>query len=216
MQTSDIIVIGAGISRCFSGSRIGGRFYRDPAGHGGTARLSRQWAFRSILCNRLRQERSSVTSPAVASPFFSILPMDSQMFKLLRLRDSMYFGREDQAERLLALQEDNSRLQFLDADAVRKRVPVFVTRTISTAPCGIKKAETWMWMRYCRVSCDCFATVAGSSCAGQQVSGLERSGGMWTVTAGFTTIPCAHCCQCRGCLGRTHCRRHGWAGITGY
>jgi len=104
--------------------------------------------------------------------------------ELLHPRDCMFFGRQDQAERLQAMQEDNPRLQFVDADAVRKRVPVLSPDYLYGAMWDRKGGDLDVdallqgFLRLLRRR-------GGKFLANHLVSNLERSGGVWTATAGL-------------------------------
>jgi D-arginine dehydrogenase len=95
----------------------------------------------------------------------------------------MFFGREDQAGKLLAIQDDNPRLKFLEADAVRKRVPVFAPDYLHGAMWDRKGGDLdvdALLQGFLRL----FRRRGGKFLASHPVSSLDRSGGVWTVTAG--------------------------------
>jgi len=181
MQTSDIIVIGAGISGVSAAAELAADStvtLLDMEAQPGYHASGRSAAYFATAYGKkiIRDITGCCES------FFLDPPDGFTDVQLLRLRDSMYFGREDQAERLLALQEDNPRLQFLDADAVRKRVPVFAPGYLHGAMWDQKGGDLdvdALLQGFLRL----FRSRGGKFCASKQVSSLERAGGMWTVTA---------------------------------
>jgi D-arginine dehydrogenase len=181
MQTSDIIVIGAGITGVSAAAELAADStvtLLDMEAQPGYHASGRSAAYFATAYGK--KVIRDITG--CCESFFLGPPDGFTDVRLLRLRDSMYFGREDQAERLLALQEDNPRLQFLDADAVRKRVPVFAPGYLHGAMWDQKGGDLdvdALLQGFLRL----FRRRGGKFCAGQQVSSLERSGGMWTVTA---------------------------------
>jgi len=182
MQTADIIVIGAGIAGISAAAELAAEAtvtVLEMEAQPGYHASGRSAAYFAVAYGKkiIRDITSCCES-------FLLEPPDGFAdVQLLRPRDSMFFGREDQAEKLLSLQQDNPRLQFLDATAVRERVPVFARDYLYGAmwdPKGGDLDVDALLQGFLRM----FRRQGGKFYASHLVSGLEHSGGVWTVTAG--------------------------------
>jgi D-arginine dehydrogenase len=95
----------------------------------------------------------------------------------------MYFGRQDQSERLFEMQADNPRLQFVDARIVCERVPVLSQDYVYGAMWDSKGGDLdvdALLQGFLRQ----FRRRGGQLLANHCVSSLEREAGVWRVTAG--------------------------------
>jgi D-arginine dehydrogenase len=95
----------------------------------------------------------------------------------------MYFGREDQSERLLEMQADNPGLQFIDRKTVCERVPVMSPDYVYGAmwdPKGGDIDVDALLQGFLRQ----FRRRGGQLLANRCVTGLELEAGVWNVTAG--------------------------------
>jgi len=182
VQTADIIVIGAGIAGISAAAELAAdatvtvlEMEAQPGYHA---------SGRSAAYFATAYGKKIIRDITGCCESFFIEPPDGfTEIQLLRPRDSMFFGREDQAEKLLALQDDNPRLKFLEADAVRKRVPVFAPDYLHGAMWDRKGGDLdvdALLQGFLRL----FRRRGGKFLASHRVSSLDRSGGMWTVTAG--------------------------------
>jgi D-arginine dehydrogenase len=181
MRKTDFIVIGAGIAGASAAAEL--------AAHGSVTLLEMEAQpgyhatgrsaafFAAAYGNKLIRDITGV-----CEQFFLKPPEGFTETDLIRLRDCMFFGRADQMEHLLAMQEGNPRLQFLDAAAVRERVPVLSADYLHGA----------MWDRmggdldvdailqaYLRL----LRRRGGITLNNHCVSALSRTGGVWQVTA---------------------------------
>ena len=124
VTTADIIVIGAGIAGASAaaeladGARVTLLEMEDQPGYHATGRSAAYFA-------------AAYGSPVVRAftacceGFFAAPPDGFSAVSLMRPRDSLFFGRPDQADRLVTLQREMPDLEVLDAAEVRRRVPVF-------------------------------------------------------------------------------------------
>ena len=132
MQKSDIIVIGAGIAGASAAAELAAHAsvtlleMESQPGYHATGRSAAFFA--AAYGKRIIRDITGM-----CERFFLEPPEGFTEVDLIRLRDCMFFGRADQMPQLLAMQADNPRLQFLDADAVRERVPVLSAETLHGA-----------------------------------------------------------------------------------
>jgi D-arginine dehydrogenase len=124
MRTADIIVIGAGIAGASAAAELAADArvllleMEDQPGFHATGRSAAYFA--AAYGNRVVREFT-----ACCESFFRAPPEGFSEVPLIHPRDGMLFGRPDQAERLQVLHDEMPDLEFIDADAVRQRVPVF-------------------------------------------------------------------------------------------
>ena len=182
VQTSDIIVIGAGIAGISAAAELAADVtvtvleMEAQPGYHASGRSAAYFA--AAYGKKIIRDITGCCESFLLEP-----PDGFTDVQLLRPRDSMFFGREDQAEKLLTLQEDNPRLQFLDAGAVRERVPVFARDYLYGAMWDQKGGDLDVdallqgFLRLLRRR-------GGKFLANHLVSNLERSEGLWAVTAG--------------------------------
>ncbi len=182
VQTADIIVIGAGIAGISAAAELAAdatvtvlEMEAQPGYHA---------SGRSAAYFATAYGKKIIRDITGCCESFFVEPPDGfTEIQLLRPRDSMFFGREDQAGKLLAIQDDNPRLKFLEADAVRKRVPVFAPDYLHGAMWDRKGGDLdvdALLQGFLRL----FRRRGGKFLASHPVSRLDRSGGVWTVTAG--------------------------------
>jgi len=121
---SDFIVIGAGIAGASTAAELAAHGsvqlleMEAQAGYHATGRSAAFFA--AAYGNRTIRALTCLCEDFLFSP-----PDGFSEVALVRARDCMFFGRADQEQQLLAMQESNRRLEFKTADQVRERVPVF-------------------------------------------------------------------------------------------
>ena len=182
MQKADFIVVGAGIAGASAAAEL--------AAHGSVTLLEMEAQpgyhatgrsaafFAAAYGSRLIRD---ITGSC--EQFFLEPPEGFTDTDLIRLRDCMFFGRSDQMEQLLAMQEDNPRLQFLDAAAVRERVPVLSADYLHGAmwdQMGGDLDVDAILQAYLRL----LRRRGGSTLNNHGVTTLSRMAGVWQVTAG--------------------------------
>jgi D-arginine dehydrogenase len=182
MQTSDIIVIGGGIAGVSAAAELAAdttvtllEMEAQPGYHASGRSAA---YFAAAYGKKIIRDITACCETFLRSP-----PTDFTEVDLFRPRDCMFFGREDQAEKLLAMQQDNPRLQFVDSRAVCERVPVLSRDYIHGAMWDQKGGDLdvdAMLQGFLRLFRRRGGQFLGSHC----VSSLARSGGVWTVTAG--------------------------------
>lgn len=124
MATADIIVIGAGIAGTSAAAELAADarvvlLEMEPQpGYHATGRSAAYFA--TSYGHPIVQ---AITASGEA--FMSEPPENFTEVPLLTPRDNIWFAREDQAPSLDAMRAANPRLEFIDAQAVRERVPVF-------------------------------------------------------------------------------------------
>jgi D-arginine dehydrogenase len=182
IQTSDIIVIGAGIAGVSAAAELAAdasvtvlEMEQQPGYHA-TGRSAAYFA--AAYGKKVIQEITACCEPFLRDP-----PDGFTEVELFRPRDCMYFGREDQVEKLLAMQAENPRLQFVDARTVCERVPVLSPDYIHGAmwdPKGGDLDVDALLQGFLRQ----FRRRGGKLLADHCVTGLERQASAWKVTAG--------------------------------
>jgi D-arginine dehydrogenase len=182
IQTSDIIVIGAGIAGVSAAAELAAdarvtilEMEQQPGYHA-TGRSAAYFA--AAYGKKVIQEITACCEPFLRDP-----PDGFTEAELFRPRDCMYFGRDDQLEKLLGMQADNPRLQFVDARTVCERVPVLSPDYIHGAmwdPKGGDLDVDALLQGFLRQ----FRRRGGQLLADHCVTRLERQAGTWKVTAG--------------------------------
>jgi D-arginine dehydrogenase len=124
VQTADIIVIGAGIAGTSAAAELAADArvvlleMEDQPGYHATGRSAAYFA--AAYGNRTVRALT-----ACCEAFFRTPPDGFSEADLIHPRDGMLFGRPDQIDRLEALHREMPDLEFLDAEKVRERVPIF-------------------------------------------------------------------------------------------
>ena len=124
MATADIIVIGAGIAGVSAAAELAADHavvlleMESQPGYHASGRSAAYFA--TSYGHEVVQAITASCESFLRTPAdgFSEVP-------LLHPRDCIWFGRPDQAESMATAQGANPRLEFIDAVAVRERVPVF-------------------------------------------------------------------------------------------
>jgi D-arginine dehydrogenase len=186
IEETDIIVIGAGIAGASAaaemadGARVLLLEMEPQPGYHATARSAAFFA--AAYGKKVIRDITGC-----CENFFLNPPDGFSEAPLIRLRDCMFFGREDQAEQMNAMRADNPRLQFVDAAEVHRRCPVLKEDYLHGA----------MWDRmggdldvdallqgFLRL----FRRRGGLLKTQHEVTGLSHSGGRWRVAAGPETF----------------------------
>ncbi len=182
MQTSDIIVIGGGIAGLSAAAELAAdasvTVLETEAQPGYHASGRSAAYFAAAYGKKIIREITGCCESFLRAPTEGFTQVE-----LFRPRDCMFFGREDQAKKLEAMQQDNPRLQFLGAEAVRQRVPVLSPEYIYGAMWDRKGGDLdvdALLQGFLRQ----FRRRGGTFQANHCVSSLDRSGGVWNVTAG--------------------------------
>jgi len=182
IQTSDIIVIGAGIAGVSAAAELAADAsvtileMEAQAGYHATGRSAAYFA--AAYGNKVIREITACCEGFLREP-----PQGFSEVKLFGPRDCMYFGREDQLEKLLKIQADNPRLQFVDARTVCERVPVLSPGYVYGAMWDTRGGDLdvdALLQAFLRR----FRQRGGQWLANRCVSSLERKTGLWRVTAG--------------------------------
>ena len=181
IQTSDIIVIGAGIAGVSAAAELAADarvilLEMEPqAGYHASGRSAAYFA--ASYGKKVVREITACCEAFLRNP-----PDGFSEVELFRPRDAMFFGREDQAGKLDELLAENPRLQFVDARAVCERVPVFSPDYIHGAAWDTKGGDIdvdALLQGFLRQ----FRRRGGLYLASHCVSSLERAAGTWDVIA---------------------------------
>jgi len=182
MKTSDIIIIGGGIAGISAAAELAAdasvivlEMEAQPGYHASGRSAA---YFAAAYGKKIIRDITGCCESFLRTP-----PDGFSEVELFHPRDCMFFGREDQLDKLLAMQEDNPRLEFLDSQAVRERVPVLSPDYLHGAMWDQKGGDLdvdALLHGYLRQ----FRRRGGTLLASHCVSGLERAGGVWNVVAG--------------------------------
>jgi len=182
MQTSDIIVIGAGIAGTSAAAELAAHAsvilleMESQPGYHATGRSAAFFA--AAYGNRIIRD---ITGSC--ERFFLEPPEGFSEPDLIRLRDCMFFGRVDQMDQLQTMQEDNPRLKFLDSAAVRERVPILAPDYLHGAMwdhIGGDIDVDALLQGYLRL----LRRRGGTILNEHRVAALQRVSGTWRVNAG--------------------------------
>lgn len=182
MQTSDIIVIGAGIAGSSAAAELAAQAsvtlleMEAQPGYHSTGRSAAYFA--TSYGKKIIQEFTGCCENFLLNP-----SADFTDVELLRPRDYMLFGREDQLESLRAEQANNPGMEFIDARAVCERVPIMSQDYVHGAlwdPKGGDLDVDALLQAYLRL----FRRRGGKLFNNHRVSSVERSFGHWRVQAG--------------------------------
>jgi D-arginine dehydrogenase len=182
MQTADFIVIGAGIAGISAAAELAADAtvivveMEPQPGYHASGRSAAYFA--AAYGKKIIRDITACCESFLRKPPEGFTEVD-----LFRPRDCMFFGREGQKEKLLAMQQDNPRLQWLDSRAVCERVPVLSPDYIHGAMWDQKGGDLdvdALLQAFLRL----FRRRGGKIFTSHPVSSLERSGALWTVTAG--------------------------------
>jgi len=184
MNKADVIVIGAGIAGASAAAELASDAavllleMESQPGYHATGRSAAYFA--AAYGKKVVRDFT-----ACCEGFFLRPPEGFSELELIRPRDSFFFGRADQEEQLLALQQDNPALVRVSAEQVRERVPVFAD--------GYLGAGLWerrggdldvdaILQGYLRL----FRRRGGVLRNAHAVTSLQRAGGVWAVSAAGT------------------------------
>ena len=182
MQKADIIVIGAGIAGASAAAELAANAnvilleMESQPGYHASARSAAFFA--AAYGKAIIREITGSCERFFLQPPEGFTPVD-----LIRLRDCMFFGRADQLPQLLGMQEDNPRLQYLDAAQVRERVPVLSADYLHGAVwdrMGGDLDVDALLQGYLRL----LRRRKGVLLKERKVTGLSRASGAWRVLAG--------------------------------
>lgn len=178
----DVIVIGAGIAGVSAAAELAGagrvvvlEMEAQPGYHA-TGRSAAYFA--AAYGKKVVRDFT-----ACCEAFFRSPPAGFSDIELLRPRDGMLFGRPDQADALAAARREMPQLEYLEAEQVRRRVPVF-------AP-GYLQGALWerrggdldvdaILQAYLRL----YRRRGGALQTRHAVRSIERTGERWRVAAG--------------------------------
>jgi D-arginine dehydrogenase len=182
MQTSDIIIIGAGIAGVSAAAELATEAsvtlleMETQPGYHASGRSAAYFA--AAYGKKIIRDITGCCETFLRNP-----PEGFTEVELFHPRDCMFFGREDQLESMQAMQRDNPRLEFLDSKAVCDRVPVLSPDYIHGAMWdrmgGDLEVDALLqgFLRLMRRR-------GGTLKSAHPVSALKRSGQSWTVEAG--------------------------------
>jgi len=186
VRRADIIVIGAGIAGASAAAELAARAdvllleMEEQPGYHATGRSAAYFA--AAYGKKLVRD---VT--ACCESFFHQPPEGFTEVALIRPRDCMFFGREDQAEQLRALQRDNPSLEFLDAEALARRLPIFAPGYIHGALWERRGGDLdvdAILQGYLRL----FRRRGGTLFKRHAATSLRWRGGVWSVSAANRTF----------------------------
>ncbi len=182
VQTSDIIVIGAGIAGVSAAAELAADarvtlLEMEPqAGYHASGRSAAFFA--ASYGKKIVRDITACCESFLRNP-----PDGFTEVELFHPRDAMFFGREDQARTLDELLAENPRLQFVDAHAVCERVPVFTPGYIHGAAWDTRGGDIEvdaLLQGFLRQ----FRRRGGLYLPSHCVTGVERVAGTWDITAG--------------------------------
>lgn len=189
MQTADIVVIGAGIAGASAAAELAAdasvvMLEMEPQpGYHASGRSAAYFA--TSYGPLIVQDITASCESFLRDP-----PAGFTEAQLLTPRDCIWFAREDQAVSLAAMQANNPRLEFIDEQAIRDRVPVFTP--------GYLHGGLWdrrggdidtdaLLQAYVRQ----FRKRGGRLFSDHRVESIKRVGDSWTVKAGGETFSAA-------------------------
>lgn len=179
MQTADIIVIGGGIAGISAAAELAADAgvvvleAEEQAGYHATGRSAAFFA--AAYGKKIIRDITACCRGFMLNP-----PEGFAEVNILQPRDVLFFGREDQAATLDAMQQDYPGLAFLDACAVRDRVPVFSPDYLHGALMDQNGGDLdtdALLQGYLRL----FRRRGGQLFTGHRVEGIERRGSVWRV-----------------------------------
>lgn len=182
MQSTDIVVIGAGIAGISAAAELAadaGVVVFDMEQQPGYHASGRSAAyFATSYGPRIVQE---ITGSCEA---FLLHPPDGfTETALLIPRDTVFFARKEQAESLAAMHAANPQLEFVDEQTIRERVPVFTPGYLYG---GLRDGKGGdldvdaLLQGYVRL----LRNRGGRLFTNHEVTNIGRAGGGWVVTAG--------------------------------
>lgn len=186
MQTADIIVIGGGIAGISAAAELAADASvvvleaESQAGYHATSRSAAFFA--AAYGKKIIRDITACCRGFMLNPPEGFAEVD-----ILQPRDVLFFGREDQVATLDAMQQDYPGLTFLDASAVRERVPVlspdYIYGALMDQNGGDLDTDALL-QGYLRL----FRRRGGQLFASHRVDGMERNGSNWSVKAGNGTF----------------------------
>lgn len=186
MQSTDIIVIGAGIAGASAAAELAaqaGVVMVDMEAQPGYHASGRSAAyFATSYGKRIVQEITASCEAFLLQP-----PQGFTEAELLIPRDNMFFAREDQAESLAAMQAVNPHLEFIDEKTIRERVPVFSPAYLYGGLWDHKGGDLdvhALLQAYIRQ----FRKRGGQLFNRHQVTRIDNIAGQWMITAGERQI----------------------------
>lgn len=179
---TDVLVIGAGIAgasaaaELATAARVTLLEMEEQPGYHATGRSAAYFA-------AAYGHRTVRRVTACCERFFQQPPPGFAEVPLLHPRDNMFFARPDQADRLAAMHREMPELEFLDADAVRRRVPVFAPDYLHGALWDRRGGDLDV-----DAILQCYLRLlrrrGGELRTAHRVVAIERLPGRWRLTAG--------------------------------
>lgn len=186
MESTDIIVIGAGIAGVSAAAELAsgaGVILLEMEPQPGYHASGRSAAyFATSYGHPLVQAITASCEAFMRKP-----PTGFTDAELLHPRDTIWFGRKDQAGSLAAMQEANPRLEFIGEEAIRERVPVFAPAYLHGGLWDSRGGDLdvdALLQGYLRL----LRRRGGRILTGHEVNGIERRGGRWSVSAAGETF----------------------------